>query len=73
MHRKNLFHGLKIKNVKGWYLPCWDNHFDFFMVPKKDQWTYQKPKRDFVLSFVNLWNYALDIGGRNTQQKKKIY
>ena len=52
-----------MKNIKGWYLPDWDNHFEFFMVPYKDQWTYQQPQRDFALSFVKSWNYALDIGG----------
>ena len=51
-----------MKNVKGWWLPEWDNHFEKMMLPVGNDWAYQQESRDYALSFVKNWNIALDIG-----------
>ena len=52
-----------MKNIKGWQLPNWDNHYEAMLTEHNDTWHYQKEQRDFALSFVKDWNFALDIGG----------
>ncbi len=52
-----------MKDVKGWQLPEWDNHYEKMLKEYDGKWEYQKPQRDYSLSFVKNWNVALDIGG----------
>jgi len=52
-----------MKNIKGWQLPNWDNHYEAMLTEHNGTWHYQKEQRDFALSFVKDWNFALDIGG----------
>ena len=52
-----------MKNIKGWQLPNWDNHYEAMLTEHNGTWLYQKEQRDFALSFVKDWNFALDIGG----------
>jgi FkbM family methyltransferase len=52
-----------MKNIKGWQLPNWDNHYEAMLTEHNGIWHYQKEQRDFALSFVKDWNFALDIGG----------
>ena len=52
-----------MKQIKGWYLPEWDNHYDPMLKEYNGKWEYQKDTRDYSLSFVKNWNLALDIGG----------
>ena len=51
-----------MKNVKGWQLPEWDNHYETMVKEYNGKWEYQKDTRDFSLGFVKNWNIALDIG-----------
>ena len=51
-----------MKNVKGWQLPEWDNHYEKMLKEYNGKWEYQKDTRDFSLGFVKNWNIALDIG-----------
>ena len=50
-----------IKNIKGWLLPNWDNHFENALIQYSDGWEYQK-QRDFALSYVKGKDIAIDIG-----------
>lgn len=52
-----------MKNVKGWFLPEHDTHYEPMMKEYDGKWEYQKDTRDFSLSFVKNWGIALDIGG----------
>ncbi|QOI69151.1 putative methyltransferase [Pelagibacter phage Mosig EXVC030M] len=52
-----------MKQVKGWWLPDWDNHYDTAMTNVGDTWVYQQEQRDYALSYVKNFNLALDIGG----------
>ena len=51
-----------IKNIKGWLLPNWDNHFENALIQYSDGWEYQKKQRDFALSYVKGKDIAIDIG-----------
>ena len=52
-----------MKQVKGWWLPDWDNHYETAMTNVGDTWVYQQEQRDYALSYVKNFNLALDIGG----------
>ena len=52
-----------MKDVKGWQLPDWDDHYEKMLMEYNGKWEYQKETRDFSLGFVKAWNIALDIGG----------
>ena len=41
-----------LKQVKGWYMPEWDNHYEPMMKQYGDKWEYQKDTRDYSMSFV---------------------
>ena len=51
-----------MKDVRGWWLPDWDNHYEKMLTEYNGNWVYQQESRDFALSFVKNWNIALDIG-----------
>ena len=51
-----------MKDVKGWQLPEWDNHYEKMLKEYNGKWEYQKDTRDFSLGFVKNWGIALDIG-----------
>ena len=52
-----------MKNVKGWQLPDWDNHYEGMLKEFNGKFEYQKPQRDYSLGFCKEFNVALDIGG----------
>ena len=52
-----------MKSVKGWQLPDWDNHYEGMLKEFNGKFEYQKPQRDYSLSFCKEFNVALDIGG----------
>ena len=51
-----------MKNVKGWQLPDWDNHYEGMLKEFNGKFEYQKPQRDYSLGFCKEFNVALDIG-----------
>jgi hypothetical protein len=52
-----------MKNIKGWYLPNWDTHFENLLQQKNNRWEYQQPQRDYALSFVKEFKTnAIDAG-----------
>jgi len=52
-----------MKDVKGWQLPDWDNHYEGMLKEFNGKFEYQKPQRDYSLGFCKEFNVALDIGG----------
>lgn len=52
-----------MKNVKGWFMPEWDNHYLKMMKEYDGKFEYQKDTRDYSLRYVKNFNFALDIGG----------
>ena len=54
-----------MKDVRGWFLPEFDTHFqDFLIRGRNHSWEYQEDTRHYALSFVKDFNsIALDIGG----------
>ena len=52
-----------MKDLKGWFVPEWDNHYEPMLREYNGKWEYQKEQRDYALSFVKKWDLALDIGG----------
>jgi FkbM family methyltransferase len=54
---------MAIKNVKGWYLPDWDTHFEKMLKLIDDKYEYQYEQRKYALSWVKDFNSnALDVG-----------
>lgn len=53
---------MKIKLVKGWYLPDYDTHFESMLIEVNGEYTYQQSHRDFVLSHVDKFDVAIDVG-----------
>jgi len=52
-----------MKNIKGWYLPDWDTHFENLLQQKNYKWEYQQPQRDYALSFIKEFKTnAIDAG-----------
>jgi len=51
-----------MKNVKGWYLPDGDTHFQSMLKKVNDEFTYQQSHRDFVLNYVDKFDVAIDVG-----------
>ena len=51
-----------MKNVKGWFLPDYDTHFDSMLKEINGEFTYQQSHRDYVLSFVDNFYFAIDVG-----------
>jgi FkbM family methyltransferase len=52
-----------MKNIKGWYLPNWDTHFENLLQQKNNKWEYQQPQRDYALSFIKQFKTnAIDAG-----------
>ena len=49
-----------MKNVKGWFLPEHDTHYEPMMKEYDGKWEYQKDTRDYSLSFVKNWGIALE-------------
>ena len=41
-----------MKDVKGWQLPDWDDHYEKMLMEYNGKWEYQKETRDFSLGFV---------------------
>ena len=54
---------MKLKIVKGWYLPDYDTHYEPMLKEVNGKWEYQPDTREYSLKFVKNWNLALDIGG----------
>jgi FkbM family methyltransferase len=54
-----------MKNVKGWYLPDWDNHFETQLKEKNNKWEYQQPQRDYALSFIKQFKTNVIDAGSN--------
>jgi FkbM family methyltransferase len=54
---------MAIKNVKGWYLPEWDKHFEKMLRVIDNKYEYQYEQRKYALSWVKDFNCnALDVG-----------
>ena len=53
---------MKSQFIKGWYLPSYDTHFENMLKKNKDEYAYQKPHRDYVLSHVDKFDVAIDVG-----------
>jgi len=54
---------MAIKNVKGWYLPDWDTHFEKMLKLIDNKYEYQHEQRKYALSWVKDFNLnALDVG-----------
>lgn len=51
-----------MKTVKGWSLPDYDTHFDGMLVEVNGEFTYQQSHRDYVLHFVDNFDFAIDVG-----------
>ena len=52
-----------MKNVKGWYLPDWDKHFEPMLKPINGSFEYQYPQREYALKWVENFNTnAIDAG-----------
>lgn len=51
-----------MKLVKGWYLPDYDKHFEPILKEVNGEFTYQQTHRDYVLSFVDKFDVAIDVG-----------
>ena len=51
-----------MKNVKGWWLPDYDTHFDSMLKEVEGEFAYQKEHRDYVLSWVKDFDVAIDVG-----------
>ena len=53
---------MKLKLVRGWYLPDYDTHFESMLIEVNGEYTYQQSHRDFVLSHVDKFDVAIDVG-----------
>ena len=53
---------MKLKIVKGWYLPDYDTHFESMLKEVNGEFTYQQSHRDYVLEFVDKFDIAIDVG-----------
>ena len=53
---------MKLKIVKGWYLPDYDTHFESMLKEVNGEFTYQQSHRDYVLEFVDKFEVAIDVG-----------
>jgi FkbM family methyltransferase len=54
---------MAIKNVKGWYLPDWDTHFEKMLRKIDNKYQYQYEQRKYALSWVkDLNSNAIDVG-----------
>ena len=53
-----------MKNVKGWHLPDWDNHFEDNIIRIKDKGCqYQYLQREYALSFIkDFKKNCIDVG-----------
>lgn len=51
-----------LKEIKGWYMPQWDNHYEPMMKQYGDKWEYQKDTRDYSLGYVKRNRVAIDVG-----------
>ena len=51
-----------MKDVKGWFLPDYDTHFDSMLKEINGEFTYQQSHRDYVLSKVDKFDVAIDVG-----------
>ncbi len=52
-----------MKNVKDWYLPDWDTHFEKMLRVIDNKYEYQYEQRKYALSWVKNFNCnALDVG-----------
>ena len=54
---------MAIKNVKGWYLPEWDKHFEKMLRVIDNKYEYQYEQRKYALSWVKDFNCnSIDVG-----------
>jgi FkbM family methyltransferase len=55
---------MAIKNVKGWYLPDWDKHFEDILIRNNDKgFQYQGLQREYALSFIkDFKKNCIDVG-----------
>ena len=53
---------MKLQLTKGWYLPDYDTHFESMLKEVNGEFTYQQSHRDYVLSFVDEFDVAIDVG-----------
>ena len=54
---------MAIKNVKGWYLPDWDTHFEKMLKEIDNKYEYQYEQRKYALSWVKDFNCnSIDVG-----------
>lgn len=52
-----------MKNIKGWYLPNWDKHFENHLQDINGKYEYQHPQRQYALSYVkDFTKNAIDVG-----------
>jgi len=52
-----------MKNIKGWYLPDWDTHFEKMLQLHNGNFEYQQQQRDYAFSQVTNFNTnAIDAG-----------
>ena len=52
-----------MKNIKGWYLPNWDKHFEPMLREFNGNFEYQYPQREYALKYVQNFNTnAIDAG-----------
>ena len=52
-----------MKNIKGWYLPDWDTHFEKMLQLHNGNFEYQQRQRDYAFSQVTNFNTnAIDAG-----------
>ena len=51
-----------MKNIKGWWLPDYDTHFESMLKEVEGEFVYQKEHRDYVLSWVKDFDVAIDVG-----------
>ena len=52
-----------MKNIKDWYLPDWDTHFEKMLQLHNGKFEYQQRQRDYAFSQVTNFNTnAIDAG-----------
>lgn len=51
-----------MKEVKSWWMPDWDTHFEDHLKKENTKYTYQQMQRDYALSYCEKHDIALDIG-----------
>ena len=51
-----------MKNVKGWWLPDSDNHFEQYIADGGYQTTHRTTILNYIKNHINEFNNAIDVG-----------